>query len=203
MALILASKSPRRQELLAQMGLTDFEIHPAVGEELAEPGLTPPELVQALALHKAREVAEKFAQPGDLIIGADTIVVLDGQVLGKPHHEAHALEMLTALAGREHHVYTGVAVLQDGRELMQAEDTAVWFRDALGGGAAAVYRHRRTHGQGGRLRHPRPRRSAGVPHRGGLHQRGGSAHRAPGQYVGSVRRHRPVNLHPTWGMTHA
>lgn len=130
MALILASKSPRRQELLAQMGLTDFEIHPAVGEELAEPGLTPPELVQALALHKAREVAEKFAQPGDLIIGADTIVVLDGQVLGKPHNEAHALEMLTALAGREHHVYTGVAVLQDGRELMQAEDTAVWFRDA-------------------------------------------------------------------------
>ena len=130
MALILASKSPRRQELLAQMGLTDFEIHPAVGEELAEPGLTPPELVQALALHKAREVAEKFAQPGDLIIGADTIVVLDGQVLGKPHNEAHALEMLTALAGREHHVYTGVAVLQDSRELAQVEDTAVWFRDA-------------------------------------------------------------------------
>lgn len=130
MALILASKSPRRQELLVQMGLTDFEIHPAVGEELAEPGLTPPELVQALALHKAREVAEKFAQPGDLIIGADTIVVLDGQVLGKPHNEAHALEMLTALAGREHHVYTGVAVLQDGRELAQVEDTAVWFRDA-------------------------------------------------------------------------
>lgn len=130
MALILASKSPRRQELLAQMGLTDFEIHPAVGEELAEPGLTPPELVQALALHKAREVAEKFAQPDDLIIGADTIVVLDGQVLGKPHNEAHALEMLTALAGREHHVYTGVAVLQDSRELAQVEDTAVWFRDA-------------------------------------------------------------------------
>ena len=75
-------------------------------------------------------MAEKFAQPGDLIIGADTIVVLDGQVLGKPHNEAHALEMLTALAGREHHVYTGVAVLQDSRELAQVEDTAVWFRDA-------------------------------------------------------------------------
>lgn len=130
MALILASKSPRRRELLAQMGLTDFEIHPAVGEELAEPGLTPPELVQALALHKAREVAEKFAHPGDLVIGADTIVVLNDQVLGKPHDEAHALEMLTALSGREHHVYTGVAVLQDGRELAQVEDTAVWFRDA-------------------------------------------------------------------------
>lgn len=57
-------------------------------------------------------------------------MVLDGQVLGKPHNEAHALEMLTALAGREHHVYTGVAVLQDSRELAQVEDTAVWFRDA-------------------------------------------------------------------------
>ena len=133
MALILASKSPRRRELLAQMGLTDFEIHPAVGEELAEPGLTPPELVQALALHKAQEVAQAFAQSGDVVIGADTIVVLDGQVLGKPHDEAHALAMLTALSGREHHVYTGVAVLQDGRALVQVEDTAVWFRNASEG----------------------------------------------------------------------
>lgn len=130
MALILASKSPRRRELLAQMGLTEFQIHPAVGEEQAEPELTPPELVQALALHKAREVAQTHAQAGDLVIGADTIVVLDGQVLGKPKHEAHALEMLTALAGRAHHVYTGVAVVQDGRELVQAEDTTVWFRAA-------------------------------------------------------------------------
>ena len=130
MALILASKSPRRRELLAQMGLTDFEIHPALGEELAQPDLTPPELVQALALHKAQEVAQAFAQSGDVVIGADTIVVLDGQVLGKPHDEAHALAMLTALSGREHHVYTGVAVLQDGRALVQVEDTAVWFRNA-------------------------------------------------------------------------
>ena len=133
MALILASKSPRRRELLAQMGLTDFEIHPALGEELAQPDLPPPELVQALALHKAQEVAQAFAQSGDVVIGADTIVVLDGQVLGKPHDEAHALAMLTALSGREHHVYTGVAVLQDGRALVQVEDTAVWFRNASEG----------------------------------------------------------------------
>ena len=133
MALILASKSPRRRELLAQMGLTDFEIHPALGEELAQPDLTPPELVQALALHQAQEVAQAFAQSGDVVIGADTIVVLDGQVLGKPHDEAHALAMLTALSGREHHVYTGVAVLQDGRALVQVEDTAVWFRNASEG----------------------------------------------------------------------
>ena len=133
MALILASKSPRRRELLAQMGLTDFEIHPALGEELTQPDLTPPELVQALALHKAQEVAQTFAQSGDVVIGADTVVVLDGQVLGKPHDEAHALAMLTALSGREHHVYTGVAVLQDGRALVQVEDTAVWFRNASEG----------------------------------------------------------------------
>ena len=133
MALILASKSPRRRELLAQMGLTDFEIHPALGEELAQPDLTPPELVQALALHKAQEVARTFAQSGDVVIGADTIVVLDDQVLGKPQNEAHALAMLTALSGREHHVYTGVAVLQDGRALVQVEDTAVWFRNASEG----------------------------------------------------------------------
>ena len=133
MALILASKSPRRRELLAQMGLTDFEIHPALGEELAQPDLPPPELVQALALYKAQEVAQAFAQSGDVVIGADTIVVLDGQVLGKPHDEAHALAMLTALSGREHHVYTGVAVLQDGRALVQVEDTAVWFRNASEG----------------------------------------------------------------------
>ena len=68
-----------------------------------------------------------------MVIGADTIVVLDGQVLGKPHDEAHALAMLTALSGREHHVYTGVAVLQDGRALVQVEDTAVWFRNASEG----------------------------------------------------------------------
>ena len=193
MALILASKSPRRRELLAQMGLTDFEIHPALGEELAQPDLTPPELVQALALHKAQEVAQAFAQSGDVVIGADTIVVLDGQVLGKPHDEAHALAMLTALSGREHHVYTGVG----GRHAGRARAERLRRR------AAAVHRHRRTHGQGRRLRHPRPRRPAGVPHPRGLHQRGGSAHRAPSQYASSVRCHRPVNIHPSWGMTHA
>ena len=128
MALILASKSPRRRELLAQMGLTDFEIHPALGEELAQPDLTPPELVQALALHKAQEVAQAFAQSGDVVIGADTIVVLDGQVLGKPHDEAHALAMLTALSGREHHVYTGVGGHHAGPAAGEGGDTAGWLR---------------------------------------------------------------------------
>lgn len=128
MAIILASKSPRRRELLAQMGLTDFQIIPAVGEEIVDPALEPPALSEALALHKAREVARDHASPGDLVIGADTIVVLDGQVLGKPRDADHALEMLTALSGRQHHVYTGVAVLRDGVELAEHEDTEVHFR---------------------------------------------------------------------------
>lgn len=128
MAIILASKSPRRRELLAQMGLTDFQIIPAVGEEIVDPALDPPALAEALALHKAREVARDHAAPGDLVIGADTIVVLDSQVLGKPRDTDHALEMLTALSGRQHHVYTGVAVLRDGVELAEHEDTEVHFR---------------------------------------------------------------------------
>lgn len=128
MAIILASKSPRRRELLSQMGLTDFLIIPAAGEENADPSLTPPQLAEALALHKAREVYRNHAAPGDLVIGADTIVVLDNHVLGKPRDAGHALEMLTALSGRAHHVCTGVAVLRDGAELVDHEDTEVHFR---------------------------------------------------------------------------
>lgn len=127
MSIILASQSPRRRELLAQMGLTDFQIIPAVGEEIVDPTLAPPALAESLALHKAREVARNHAGPGDLVIGADTIVVLDGKVLGKPHDAAHAREMLTALSGQWHHVYTGVAVLRDGEELVAHEDTEVHF----------------------------------------------------------------------------
>ena len=125
MAIILASKSPRRQELLTQMGLTDFQVIPARGKETVNPALTPPKLAEALALQKVREVSRDHAAPGDLVIGADTIVVLDGTVLGKPRNTAHALQMLTALSGRRHHVYTGVAVLRDGTELVAHEDTEV------------------------------------------------------------------------------
>ena len=130
---ILASGSPRRRELLEMLGVPNLTIRPAKGPERATPGAGPEQTVRELALHKAQEVAQAFAQSGDVVIGADTIVVLDGQVLGKPHDEAHALAMLTALSGREHHVYTGVAVLQDGRALVQVEDTAVWFRNASEG----------------------------------------------------------------------
>lgn len=127
MAVILASQSPRRRQLLEQMGLTDFLVRPAKGEEIADPNLDPGALVEALSRQKAREVAAG-ADPADLIIAADTVVAADGRVLGKPHSTQQAREMLTALSGREHTVYTGVTVCRGEQVLTQHEATAVRFR---------------------------------------------------------------------------
>ena len=103
MSIILASQSPRRRELLEQMGITDFIVRPARGEEKAAPGLTPARLVEELSLRKGLEVASD-AQPGDLVIAADTVVAVEGRVLGKPHSRQEAAEMLSALSGRTHTV---------------------------------------------------------------------------------------------------
>ena len=125
--IILASNSPRRKELLGQMGLKDFKVSAPNVDESVEDGLPPAEIVERLSLRKARAAADK-ARPNDLIIAADTVVALDGAVLGKPRNEAGAFAMLSALSGREHHVYTGVTVLQGGRALTEHEETAVTFR---------------------------------------------------------------------------
>lgn len=127
MKLILASQSPRRRELLERMGLTQFEIRPALGEENASPDLSPPQLVEELSRQKAREVAQT-AGADDLIIAADTVVAADGRVLGKPHSREESLEMLRFLSGRTHTVYTGVTVQQGDRALTQHEATDVLFR---------------------------------------------------------------------------
>lgn len=103
--LVLASASPRRRELLAALGLTppvrpvDVDETPIDGEPAAD-----------CVLRLARAKAEVGAWPGELILAADTLVVLDGQILGKPAGPEEALEMLTRLAGRDHLVQTGVAV---------------------------------------------------------------------------------------------
>ena len=109
------------------MGFTDFLIRPAQGEELADPNLDPGGLVEALSRQKALEISAS-ADPEDLIIAADTVVAVDGQVLGKPHSIQQAHEMLSALSGREHIVYTGVTVCRGGQILTQHEATAVRFR---------------------------------------------------------------------------
>lgn len=127
MAIILASQSPRRRQLLEQMGFTDFLIRPAQGEELADPNLDPGGLVEALSRQKALEISAS-ADPEDLTIAADTVVAVDGQVLGKPHSIQQAHEMLSALSGREHTVYTGVTVCRGGQILTQHEATTVRFR---------------------------------------------------------------------------
>ena len=127
MAVILASQSPRRRELLGQMGISHFIIRPARGEEIVDPALEPGQLVEQLSLQKAREVWEQ-SRPEDLVIAADTVVAIDGRVLGKPRDEEQAFEMLRALSGRQHTVYTGVTVCQNGRVVTGHEATRVQFR---------------------------------------------------------------------------
>ena len=110
---VLASGSPRRRELLEQVGLT-FEISSAHGEEVITKTL-PAEIVEELSRQKADEVADRYAQTYKndtcVIIGADTIVAFGNEIMGKPHDNADAVRMLTQLAGNTHQVYTGVTLV--------------------------------------------------------------------------------------------
>lgn len=108
MGIILASASPRRNELLQQIGL-DFTIQASTVEEIVDHNLSPTEVAKQLAQLKAEDVATQ--KPHDTVIGADTIVVSEHQILGKPKSEAEAKAMLTALSGSVHQVITGVAVI--------------------------------------------------------------------------------------------
>ena len=126
MNIILASQSPRRRELLERMGIENFKVIPAQGEELATRTLTADQLVEELSQRKCAEVAA--AHPTDLIIAADTVVSIHNRVLGKPRSEDDAARMLAALSGKLHLVYTGVTVAKEGRTLTQHEVTSVRFR---------------------------------------------------------------------------
>ena len=122
MQIILASQSPRRRQLLEQMGVRDFTVRPAVGEEKADPGLSPAELVEALSRQKAAEVAAGAGED-DLIVAADTVVAIDGLVLGKPRDRAEAAEMLARLSGRVHQVFSGLTVRRGDRAIEAYLDT--------------------------------------------------------------------------------
>lgn len=121
---ILASQSPRRKELLGLI-CGDFEVQVSQADESIAPGTLPKLAVQQLALKKALAVAEK--RPGCTVIGADTIVVIDDEILGKPQDDADAHRMLARLSGCEHKVYTGVALVRDGRSHQFVEEAAVRF----------------------------------------------------------------------------
>ena len=107
---VLASGSPRRRRLLAEAGIA-FEVVPPRVDEKARPGEAPRAMAVRLAREKALEVAARIGPvPARIVLAADTIVVVDGDVLGKPDDAAHAVELLGRLVGREHQVVTGVAV---------------------------------------------------------------------------------------------
>ena len=107
--IILASGSPRRQELLGRIGVKDFEVVVPQVEETYPAGLNPEETVCYISREKS-DAAARLCAADDIIITADTMVFLDDKRLGKPHGEEEALTMLTALAGRHHTVCTGVTV---------------------------------------------------------------------------------------------
>ncbi|NLD87332.1 MAG: septum formation protein Maf [Clostridiales bacterium] len=126
--IILASKSPRRRELIEKIGIINYKIvEPDVDESTLE-GANPWQTACYLAFKKARDVAARF--PGDnIIIAADTIVSIDGNTLGKPSDETEAFAMLNLMSGIWHEVVTGIVVRRETQELVEYESTAVKFRE--------------------------------------------------------------------------
>ncbi len=123
-SVVLASASPRRRELLAAFGLQPV-VRPVDLDETARPGEAPLAYVERLALAKAQAVADA---PGAVVVGADTAVVLDGEIYGKPASAADFRRMMGALGGRSHEVYTGVAVVQGGRPAVRTVVSRVRLR---------------------------------------------------------------------------
>ena len=135
--LYLASRSPRRQALLRQVGLR-FALLPADVPEQPAPGQAPADYARAVALAKAG--AAGAAAPDALpVLGADTDVVIDGQILGKPAGRAEALDMLRRLGGRTHEVYSAVAVMGQGRADTALSVTEVSFGPVTAEAAAAYW----------------------------------------------------------------
>jgi septum formation protein len=133
--LVLASASPRRSELLRNAGIA-FTVQPAHVDERMLAGEAPEEYAKRLAREKARAVSQQ--RPGETVLGADTIVVVDSEVLEKPRDQADAARMLRLLSGRSHRVITGVCVIKavsssefqvSSIEDVRAATTEVWMRD--------------------------------------------------------------------------
>ena len=122
--IILASSSPRRKELMTMIGL-HYRIETSGEEEIQPHGLPPAEFVKTLALQKAQPVAD--LHPNDCVIGADTIVYLEGDILGKPHTPEVAKTYLRRMQGKQHVVYTGIAVLKNGKADVRHCETRVTF----------------------------------------------------------------------------
>jgi septum formation protein len=130
--LILASSSPRRRQLLEQIGLA-FIVESADLDELLQPNETPAKYVQRLAVEKAQAIFDRHRNDEDdssdplIVLGADTAVVLDGEVLGKPVDQADARRILELLSGRTHQVLTGIAAVSRTGMVSEVEITQVFF----------------------------------------------------------------------------
>jgi len=127
--IVLASASPRRQELLRRMGIGEFDVRVPQVEERCPAGLTEQQTVEYISREKS-DAAAALCAPDEILLTADTMVFLDGRRLGKPRDQADALRMLLALQGREHTVCTGVTVRRGADILTESETTAVAFRSA-------------------------------------------------------------------------
>ncbi len=125
MEIILASNSPRRKELLTKAGYL-FKVVPSTVEEVVDPSLMPKDNVASLAKQKCLDVAAKY--PHALIIGADTIVVFNNQIYGKPQSEADAYRMLKTLENQTHEVMTGVCVSYQGKVINEVAVSKVTFK---------------------------------------------------------------------------
>jgi septum formation protein len=121
--LVLASQSPRRAEILRQAGIR-FVVRAAPVDETLLSGETPEDYVRRLAEAKARAV---LAAPDEIVLGADTTVVVDGEILAKPEDASDARRMLTALSGRRHEVITGICLRHGEQQICDHAVTAVWF----------------------------------------------------------------------------
>jgi septum formation protein len=121
--LVLASRSPRRSEILRQAGIP-FTVRAADVDETPQSGESPENYVRRLAEMKARAIP---AEPGEIVLGADTTVVVNGEMLGKPADPADAYRMLTLLAGRWHEVITGICLKQGEPIILDWAATKVWF----------------------------------------------------------------------------
>ncbi|UCG72636.1 MAG: septum formation inhibitor Maf [Chromatiales bacterium] len=135
----LASASPRRRELLQQLGVACV-VCPADVDESSRRGERPEEYVRRVAVDKAQAVAASVAEPAALVLAADTAVVQDGKIFGKPTDRADALQMLAALSGATHEVFSGVAVVSGTDCRHAVSRSAVRFR-AISPGEAGAYWH--------------------------------------------------------------
>jgi septum formation protein len=126
-SLVLASQSPRRKELLEVLGIPFSIVAPNI-DEAPLAGELPREYAIRVAREKAVEVASRLQQ--SVILSADTVVTIGGEILGKPSNRADAIRMLTRLSGHEHQVYTAVCVINQNNGAMHEgiEETAVWFK---------------------------------------------------------------------------